>query len=438
MIKNRMLKNAYWIIACKILQSILNLFVGVISARYLGPANYGIIAYASSIIAFALPLMQLGLQSILVQEITHDNENEGKIMGSALTLSIFSSLLCMIGVIGFTFFANREDSTTVIVCAIYSISIFFQAAEMIIYWFQAKLLSKYSSIIILLAYVAVMSYKIYLLATGKNLYWFAFTPVINGFLVALGLVVVYLKKGAQKLSFSLSYAKKLFSKSKFFIISSMMITIFQNTDKLMIQSMLGEAYVGYYTAALTVAGVVGFVYSAIIDSANPVIIEAKKIEQAKFEKNISSLYSVIFYLAIIQGLVITLLAEPIIQILYGAAYAPAISALRVGVWQISFSCFGTVRNIWMWAEKKYKYIWIIDVSGAILNVILNYFLIPIWGISGAAFASFATQFFANFLLGFIIKPIQKNNFLLMKGCNPIYLISFVKTYLKKKEKLKEE
>ncbi len=84
----------------------------------------------------------------------------------------------------------------------------------------------------------------------------------------------------------------------------------------------------------------------------------------------------------------------------------------------------------MWAEEKYKYIWIIDVSGALLNVILNYFLIPIWGINGAAFASFATQFFANFILGFIIKPIRRNNTLLLKGCKPTYFIEFVKTNLK--------
>ena len=83
---------------------------------------------------------------------------------------------------------------------------------------------------------------------------------------------------------------------------------------------------------------------------------------------------------------------------------------------------GTVRNVWILAEDKQKYLWIINLSGALFNIVLNSVMIPFWGACGAAFASLLTQFFTNFILGFIIKPMKKNNELLLKGINPKFLI----------------
>ena len=61
--QKQVLNNAKWIIVCKIAQSILQLVVGMLCARYLGPSNYGLIGYASSVVAFVLPVMKLGLDA---------------------------------------------------------------------------------------------------------------------------------------------------------------------------------------------------------------------------------------------------------------------------------------------------------------------------------------------------------------------------------------
>ena len=144
--EKQVFNNAKWIIICKIAQSILQLIIGMISARYLGPANYGIISYAGSIVAFALPIMKLGMDAILVHELVEHPEKEGEIMGTALVLNIFSSFLCMGGVAIFALIANMGEVETIIVCILYSFSVYFAAVEMIQYWFQYKLFSKYSSI----------------------------------------------------------------------------------------------------------------------------------------------------------------------------------------------------------------------------------------------------------------------------------------------------
>ena len=91
---HRVFKNAAWIIGCKIAQSLLNLVIGLLTARYLGPSNYGIINYVASIVAFAMPIMQLGLKNTLVKEFVQSPDREGEILGTALVLNIGSSPSC--------------------------------------------------------------------------------------------------------------------------------------------------------------------------------------------------------------------------------------------------------------------------------------------------------------------------------------------------------
>ena len=425
LLKNRVFKNASWIIGCKVAQMIINLVVGMLTARYLGPLNYGVINYAASIVAFVTPIMQLGMSNILVQEIVNGPEKEGETLGTAITMSVCSSFLCIVGVVAFANIANAGEQETILVCFLYSFVLVFQAFEMIVYWFQAKLLSKYTSIMMFAAYVVVAAYKIYLLATEKNVYWFAASQAIDFALIAIGCIVIYKKLGGQKLSFSKAAAKRMFSKSHFYIVSSMMVTIFAQTDKIMIKLMLNNEETGYYSAALTVAALSSFVFTAIVDSMRPTIFESKNQSETKFENRLTLLYSIVIYLSLAQCLVMTVLANLIIHILYGAQYMPAASALQIGVWYTTFSYLGMVRNIWILAENKQKYLWQINLSGALANVVLNYLLIPIMGINGAALASLITQFFTNVIVGYIIKPIRKNNAIMLRSLNPNILLGLI-------------
>ena len=94
---------------------------------------------------------------------------------------------------------------------------------------------------------------------------------------------------------------------------------------------------------------------------------------------------------------------------------------------------GSVRNIWILAEDKQKYLWIINLSGALTNVILNAILIPLLGGVGAALASLITQVFTNVVIGFLIKPILHNNKLMLTGCNPLLLMEMLRAILTKKK-----
>lgn len=418
---NKIIKNASWLIGCKIVQTFLSFIIGILSARYLGPSNYGAINYASAITSFMVPVVQLGIRATLVREIISDSENEGRTLGTALLMSTGASLLGIIGVAAFTGIANRNDFETIVVCILYSLSLVFQATEMLQYWFQAKLRSKYVAVISLISYICVSAYRCFLLITQKSVYWFALSQAFDFLLISLGLLYIYKKQGGQKLSFSLSTAKDIFSRSKYYIISGIMVTLFSLTDRVMITLMLGKEANGYYSAAVTCADVSRFIFAAIIDSFRPLILEAKKNQSLDYERHITRLYSMIFYLAVMQGFVITAGARIIINIIYGSAYGSAVPVLRTITWYTVFSYLGSVRNIWILAEQKQDLLWKINLSGALLNIAMNGVLIPLIGINGAAIASVAAQFFVNFVLCIVIKPLRKAGKLMLYGINPFNL-----------------
>lgn len=432
--KHSVFKNAAWIIGCKIVQSLINLLIGLLTARYLGPSNYGIISYVSSIVAFAMPIMQLGLKQTLVKEFVQAPDREGEILGTALMINIISSIFCMLGSVTFVMVADAGEKQTILVCALYSLTLLFQATEMTQYWFQSKLLSKYPSIATLCAYIVVAVYKLYLLATQKSVVWFALSNVLDYFLISLILMVIYRKVGGQRLGIDWKLGRQMLSRSKYYIIPSLMVMIFQHTDRIMIKMMIGEAETGMYSAAITCIGISGFVFAAVIDSARPVILEMKTKDQALYETRVIQLYSIITCMSMAQSVGMALLAKPLVWLMYGPEYAGSARILAVAVWYITFGYYGSVRNIWILAEEKQKYLTGINIAGALANVILNFCLIPIFGAIGAAVASLVTQFFTNVIIGFIFKPIRRNNYLMVKSWNPKVAIGMLSKMIHRSDK----
>lgn len=428
--EKQVFKNAKWIILCKIAQSILQFIVGMLCARYLGPSNYGLINYAASIVAFAMPLMKLGFDAILVYELVNEPDREGEIMGTSLVLNIVSGILCVLGVTAVATVMNFGETETILVCALYSLSVIFAAIEMIQYWFQYKLQSKYSSITMLLSYVVVSAYKIFLLATQKSVYWFAVSHAVEYGLIGITLVAIYMKKSGQRFQFSWERAKKMLNRSKHYILAALMIVIIQNTDHIMITMMDGNSENGFYSAAITCVTIFQFVYIAIVDSFRPMILSKKKENSSEYRNNMSRLYGITLYMAIAQCIVFFVFAKLIISVLYGSEYANAAAVLRALIFYFVFSVMGLVRNVWILAEEKQKYLWIINLSGALFNIVLNAVMIPFWGAVGAAVASLLTQFFANFVLGFIMRPLRENNRLMLRGLNPKYMLREMKGIVK--------
>ena len=207
--KNKVVKNAGWIIGGKVANKLLAFVVGIFAARYLGPSNYGLINYAAAYAAFFASLCTLGINSVIVKNFVDHPDQQGETIGTTLLLRAISSLLSALAIIGIVSVVDRGERLTIVVVALYSIGLIFQVFDTLNYWFQARLQSKYSAIAELVSYAAMSVYKIILLALGKSVEWFAVASALDYIVLAVFLLIAYFKNGGTRFRYSLEKAKEL-------------------------------------------------------------------------------------------------------------------------------------------------------------------------------------------------------------------------------------
>lgn len=404
--KNNFFHNTAWIIGGRIFQILISFFVSMITARYLGPSNYGIISYGASFVAFFAGIASLGLNNTIVNELINHKDQEGTVLGTGMLLQLLSGLASSIAIVIIVYVLNSDDKITFFVTVLQSISLAFQAFQLINYWYQSKLKSKISTIVSSITYILITSYNVILLMLGKSVLWFAFASTLNYLIIALLLFLSYKKNNGYKLQFSTALGVLMLKRSCHFILPGIMVAIYGQIDKMMIGSMMTKAAVGYYSASFIICNSWVFLLGAIIDSARPIIMEHKVNNEILYEKRLKQLYAAIIWNSIFVSVFICIFAKWIVFILYGEDYLQAVMPLRIITWYTAFSYLGVAKNIWLICEHKEKHLIYLSFAGAASNVVLNIFLIPTLGIVGAAIASLLTQVITNLLMSCIIKDLR--------------------------------
>lgn len=421
--KKNFVNNSLWIIGGKIMQMLLSLILGAISARYLGPSNYGLINYGASYTAIFTPIISLGLYGIIVNEIVKRPDKDGIILGSAIGMRIISSILSSICIMIIVVIVNPNNRLLWIVTLLQCTAILFQWCDTFNYWCQSNYNSRAAVCIQLLAYILSSIYKIYLLVSHKSVQWFAFSMGFDYIFQALFYIIYFHKNGNSKLKFHWKTAKELLKQSYNYIFSSLASVVYGQIDRLMLGIFLGAKTVGLYTAAVTISSMWTFILSAIIDSVRPKIIEIKQNNEKMYQKSIIQLYSFIIYFSIGVSIVICILSKYIIWIIYGKEYLSAQVSLCILTWATCFSFLGVARSIWCVCEGLQKYEKYLSILGAGLNIILNSIMIPLWGMNGAAIATLITQFATNFGFLYFIKDMRQNSIYIAKAFDIRYILN---------------
>lgn len=409
-------KNASWIIAGRVAQMVLSFLVSIFTARYLGPSHYGTINYAAAYVTFFTSLCTLGINSVIIKDFVDHPDEEGLALGTSIVLRAVSSVLSSLMIIGIVSVVDSGERVTIEVAALCSVALVFQIFDTINYWFQSRYQSKVTAVATLVAYFATSVYKIVLLVLQKNVQWFAFANSVDYIILAIFLFHSYKRSDGPKLRFSWEKGKSLLRRSYHYILSGMMVAIYGQTDRLMLKQMLDEASVGYYSLAASINYMWVFVLQAIIDSVYPTIMSLYKSgDMEAFDRKNRQLYAIVIYVSVFVAILFVLFGKYAIVLLYGEAYAPAVQPLRIITWYTIFSYLGVARNAWIVCKDNQKYLKYMYVGAAIMNVLLNLCFIPIWGASGAAFASLLTQILTSLVLPCFIRDMRPNVKLMLEA-----------------------
>lgn len=420
LIGNKEIKNAGWIIAEQIFQMAVSLVVGVLTARYLGPSNYGALNYTASFVTFALSVATLGMEGVVIKKMIMSPDDEGVYLGSCMLFRFISSILSSIAIFVIVAVLNPDDRLKWSLVFLQSFQLIFKSVQILDSWFQRHLKSRYVSIGKMVACLIVAGYKIFLLATQKDIVWFALSNSLTDIVVALMLYIFYRTEHGQSLKVSKKKGMEVLSESYHFILSGLMSATYSQMDRIMIGSMMTDVDVGLYTTATAICGMWLFVPNAIISSFRPKILELKKQgNEESYRRRLEQLYSSIIWLCIFASVVICILGNFVIRILYGDDYIGAVSALRIAIWYETFAMIGTARGIWILCENKNKYVKYYLGIGAVVNLILNYVMIPVWGIDGAAIATLITQIVTSMIAPLLFKETRYHTLIVLRafvGC----------------------
>jgi len=315
---NKEIKNAGWLIGGRIINMAISIVVGLWTARYLGPDNYGLINYAQAYITFFTSLCTLGINSIIIKDFIDHPEQQGVTIGTTLFLRAVSSFLSAIMIIGIAKVIDHNEPATIFVVTLCSFALIFQIFDTINYWFQSRYQSKITSLSTITAYIISSIYKIFLLISHKNIFWFALSTSIDYICVAVFQLISYKKSNGPRFSFSKSKAKELLNKSHHYILSGLMVAIYSQIDKFMLKQMLGKGEVGIYSVAVNLSTIWIFVLTAIIDSIYPTIMRLFTTDTQGYLRKNKQLYAIIFYLSIFVSIIFMFFGDYIIKILYGS------------------------------------------------------------------------------------------------------------------------
>lgn len=415
---NRELNNAAWIIGEQVFQMAISFFIMILSARYLGPSNYGLINYTASFVTFTTSVVTLGMDGVVIKKMVDFPDREGEYLGSCMAFRLVSAFVCGAGSIAVVWMLNPGDNLMLMLVAVQSVQLIFKAVSVLDSWFQRHLKAKYVSLAKMLSCIIVAAYRIYLLVTRKSVVWFAFSSTLTMLVIAVVLVISYQKNKNSRLKVSVKCGFDVLKDSYHFIISGLMTAIYGQMDKIMLGGMISSASVGFYTTAASLCSMWLFVPLAVINSLRPGILEQKsRGNEQLYMFKLQKLYSIIIWICMIVSIGVFVFGGFAIRILYGEAYSGAIRPLKILIWSETFAMIGSARGAWILAENKNKYVKYYLGMGAALNLLLNSTLIPVYGAEGAAVATLITQIFTSMIAPLLFKGTREHTRIVLQSVN---------------------
>ena len=413
----KILSNTGWLFGDRVLRMGVGLFVGVWVARYLGSEQFGLYNYAIAFVALFSAFATLGLDNVVIREIVQNPTNRNEILGTTFILKLAGGIVTLLLTFGVISLLRPGDALVQWIVGITAAGAVFQAIDTIDLWFQSQVESKYTVYAKNIAFVIVAVTKVILIQMQAPLIAFVWAGLVEFALGAIGLVVAYKIKGyvLRLWRSNLLRAKNLLSDSWPLILSSLLVMIYMRIDQVMLGEMVGDSEVGVYSVAVRLAEVWYFIPMAIASSTFPSIVEAKKVSESLFFERLQKLYNLMASLAYVVSIPVTFLAGWIVGLLFGVEYQGAGPMLAILIWSSLFTNLGVARSSFLMTMNWTKVHSITVLFGCVINVTLNYILIPRYGGVGAAISSCIAYWFATHGSCFVYRPLFRTGVMLTRA-----------------------
>lgn len=405
----KVIRNIIWLFSDRLIRIVASIAVGVWVARYLGPEQFGLLNYAIAFVALFNPLTNLGLDEIIIRDIVQAPAQKDIVLGTGLILKFLGGVATNILIFLVISLQSQAEPLRNYLIMILALGLLFQGLNVVDLWFQAQIQAKYTIYVKNIAFLFLAVTKIILVIQKAPLIAFAWAILGEIVLNSLGLGVTYWIQSNLTIKWKISFTKAvdLLWNSWPLILSGFSIYLYTKIDQVMLNTMVSSKSVGLYTVAVRLSETFDIIPGIICSSVLPVVLEKHQQGEAELMAYLQKIYDLMAASWLIVAIPVSLLSSWIILILYGEAYAGAAPILSLYIWSQIGSNFGAARTLYINTKNLFKISLIITIIGAIANVILNLFLIPLFQEMGATLATLITYFAVVILLNFCFKDLRQ-------------------------------
>jgi PST family polysaccharide transporter len=387
------LGNIGWLGSDRVIRMLGGVIVGTAVARYLGPGQFGILNYAFAIYGLFNLASNLGLDSLIVRDAALHPESESELLGTSFLLKTGASVLTTAAAVLTTWLLHSHDSTVITIVALLSFASISQGFDVVDYFYQAKTRSRLVVIPRTTVFVIASLARLAAIFLHSSLLVFAWIAALEILFAEVGLAIAYFAYTRPRKSWTFRFprARGLLAESWPLLLATLLIMIYMRTDQIMLGALAGPVAVGQYSAAVKLSEIWYSLPIIICSSVMPRLVPLLRSAPAFYYQRMQRLYDLMACLSLIVALATTFAGPLAVRLLYGASYTPAGAVLVIHIWTGLFVYAGCVSGQQLVQEKLTRIELQRAALGAVVNVVLNYRLIPRYGAVGSAYATLIAQ-----------------------------------------------
>jgi len=410
-----------WVLYDKVVRMGVGLLVGVWVARYLGPAYFGVLNYATAIVGFLSVVSALGLNTFVIRRLLGAENEKTTILGTAVCLQFFTAILSVALAFLTVSALKPNDDLIKTLVLILSLTLLIKPSEVVKYWFESQTQSKYSIIIESSLIIAFSIIRMIFIKIEASLQAFTWLIVHEALTIALFLVGFYSirMRDLRRWRFDSVMARSLLAESWPLMLSGLAAILYMKLDQIMLGQMLGNDAVGVFSAASRISEIWYFVPMGVFTSVFPTILRLKKIDEQIYLEKIQKIYDLFILASIVFAALTNVAAAMIIRGLYGTGYAESADILSVQVWNGVFVTMGVLRSIWLITEGLQSHAMRYMGISLLVNFLANLYLIPEFGGVGAAWSSVFAQATTALVAPSLFQETRPSVKMLLKSVNPL-------------------
>lgn len=404
-------KNLSWLLVSRLLCMVISFVATAFIARKIGPVNSGQLSYAMSFVVMFSFIPSMGIDTILYRDLVRHKERTNYYLGSALGIKLLASTFTIILVtIAAIVFAG--DKLSIMLIFILSLSFISSSFLVVVNEFNAKVASKYPAIVSVIVIFILNLTKVFILFFNKGIIYLALVTVLESVLYSFFYFYLYKKvlhATIMDWKFDKVVAASLLRESWPFIFNGAFLVIYSKIDQVFIKHMIDTYSVGIYDAAVRVAETWYFIPGLIINSLLPALVNANSTSGHLYQKRLVYLFIFIVVFTTLTSLVVTSIAPLIMSTIYGERYMEGVKILQIYIWSSIPTSLNILMSNYLVIEKNRKILLLTSFIPMFINILLNLWWIPLYGIVGSAYATLVAFSFSP-VIPFLFKETRRKIF----------------------------